>query len=175
LEEVGVTGQKQPLTGDKMASCVAGHLPKGAFATAPDLGWLCNETDPRNGRDKLMVAIITGAPKGAPATHAMKLFSRMGWYQMCAFAVVRAGCCPEASPISLPDESPECPSMAQGLRDVGHAVAAGQDYEGPLKFYTQGVHCELNLGRGKKFRRYDHPAGGEDTAFRSLIAALQQP
>ncbi len=116
---------------------MAGYLPDGAFGKAPELEWLCSETDPRAGADKLRVAVVTGAPKGPP-TEAMKIFSRIGWYDMAAFAVVRAGCCPEAPPLSLPDS--KC-DMATALRSVGEAVTATRD----SRRAAQGVHREHPL------------------------------
>lgn len=173
LSEVPVTGQDEALTGDKTATCVAGYLPKGSFAKAPDLSWLCTETDPRQGAIKLRVAVVEGAPKNARPTEAMKLLSKMGWYDMCAFAVVRAGCCSEAPPLSLPAPAETCPAMDATLREIGRAAVAGQSIDEALKTYTSAIHCELNSGRGKQYGRTDHPAGGEDTAFRDLIKALQ--
>ena len=70
-------------------------LPKGTFTKSPAVEWLCDETDPRVGADKLHAAIVSGAPRGA-VTDSMKIFSRIGWYAMPVFAVVRVGCCPGA-------------------------------------------------------------------------------
>lgn len=177
LSEVPVTGEDEKLTGDKTATCVAGYLPKGSFAKAPDLSWLCSETDPRQGATKLRVAVVEGAPKNARPTEAMKLFAKMGWYDMCALAVVRSGCCTDAPPLSLPEPAPACSAtaMAAALREIGRAAVGGQSIEEPLKTYTAAVHCEVNAGRGKLYGRSDHPAGGEDTAFRDLLKVLQQP
>ena len=82
-----MTGQSNQLTGDKMATCVAGYLPKGSFAKPPDVSWMCGERDPREGGMKLRAAVVQGAPAGAPS-EAMKLFSRLGWYELAAFAVI---------------------------------------------------------------------------------------
>jgi hypothetical protein len=129
---------------------------------------MCSETDPRIGADKLHSVIVSSGPKGAPSD-AMKIFSRIGWYAMPAFAVVRAGCCPDAKPLSLPEA--HC-QMDAALRAVGDAVTASHDFEEPLKAYTESIHCELNRGGAKMLRRAERPAGGEDTAFRELMKHL---
>jgi len=169
IGDVPVTGENESRLGNKLATCVAGYLPKGTFSKTPDIEWLCTETDPRNGADKLHAAIVSNAPKGGPSD-AMKIFSRIGWYAMPAFAMVRAGCCAEAKTMVLPDE--HC-SMTSALRDVGDAVISSEDVVEPLKKYTETIHCELNRGGAKMLRRADRPAGGEDTAFLELVKHLE--
>lgn len=169
LGEVPVTGENDVRLGSKLATCVAGYLPKGTFGKTPDVSWLCPETDPRDGADKLHAAVVSAAPKGT-VTEAMKIFSRIGWYAMPAFAVVRAGCCPDAQPLALPEE--RC-AMSAALRDVGEAVVAAKDVTEPLKKYTDSIHCELNRGGAKMLRRADRPQGGEDTAFLELVKPLE--
>ncbi|HMJ11862.1 MAG TPA: hypothetical protein VK524_10640, partial [Polyangiaceae bacterium] len=108
LSDVPVTGETEVATGDKLATCVAGYLPKGTFAKPPSMAPLCEETDPRAGGSKLRTAVVAGARPGAPPTDAMKLVSRLGWYEMATFAVIRSGCCPDAKPLSLPEPSKGC-------------------------------------------------------------------
>jgi hypothetical protein len=169
IGDVPVTGENESRLGNKLATCVAGYLPKGTFSKTPDIEWLCTETDPRTGADKLHAAIVSNAPKGGP-TDAMKIFSRIGWYAMPAFAMVRAGCCVEAKALVLPEE--HC-AMTSALRDVGDAVISSEDVVEPLKKYTETIHCELNRGGAKMLRRADRPAGGEDTAFLELVKHLE--
>jgi hypothetical protein len=170
LGDVPVTGENDDQRlGTKLATCAAGYMPKNTFGKTPDVEWLCSETDPRVGAEKLHAAVVAAAPKGV-VTDAMKIFSRIGWYAMPAFAVVRAGCCPDAKPLALPDE--HC-AMSAALRDVGDAVVAVKDVTEPLKKYTESIHCELNHGGAKMLRRAERPQGGEDTAFLELVQHLE--
>jgi hypothetical protein len=171
LGEVPVMGGGTvELLGNKLATCVAAYLPKGAFSKAPELDWLCTETDPRTGGEKLRGAVVSGAGKGSP-TDAMKIFARLGWYDMASFAVIRAGCCSDAKPIALSDARAEC-SMDAALREVGDAVISSRDVEEALKKYTESIHCELNHGGAKTLRHSGRPEGGEDTAFLDLVKKL---
>ncbi|MEO6603616.1 MAG: hypothetical protein ABIQ16_27275 [Polyangiaceae bacterium] len=172
LSDVPVNGQSQGESVDKSGSCVAGYLPKGTFDKAPDMSWVCEESDPRSGAEKLRVAVINGG-KGT-TSDAMKIFARIGWYDMAAFAVVRAGCCENAKPISLPPPSPTCTAMDEPLREIGSAVVATRSYEEPMKAYTAAIHCELNAGKGVALRHPARPVGGEDSAFGELVHAVQQ-
>lgn len=175
--EVPVTGEseKSVAATDKVSSCVMGYLPKNTFATAPDFSGVCELTDPRAGADKLRVAVVASAPKTGGATDAQKAFAKMGWYDMAAFAVVRAGCCPDAKALELPEPSKGCDKMADTLQEVGKEVVANHPPEEPLKKYTATIQCEIKLGRGQAFRKAERPAGGEDTAFLELVKAIQAP
>jgi GrpB-like predicted nucleotidyltransferase (UPF0157 family) len=170
LGDVPVTGGSDHLLGNRLATCVAGYLPKGAFSKAPHVDWVCSETDPRVGGEKLHSAVVSGAGKGSP-TDAMKIFARIGWYDMAAFAVVHNGCCTDAKPIAIADGRAEC-AMDGALRELGDAVVGERDLEGPLKKYTDSIHCELNRGGARTLRRAGRPEGGEDTAFRDLVKKL---
>ncbi|HXK20667.1 MAG TPA: hypothetical protein VNG33_22805, partial [Polyangiaceae bacterium] len=177
LGEQPVTGEsdKAVAATDKLSSCVMGYMPKDTFGTAPDFSGVCDVTDPRVGADKLRVAIVGSAPKAGGATEAMKIFARIGWYDMAAFAVVRAGCCPDAKPLELPEPGKSCGDMAEALRGVGQEVVANHPAEESLKKYTAAIHCELNANRGGLFRKKERPAGGEDSAFLELVKAIQTP
>ena len=122
-------------------------------------------------RPVLRVAVVAGA-KGT-TTDAMKIFARIGWYDMAAYAVVRAGCCESAKPLSLPPPSPSCTPMNEALQGIASAVVASRSYEEPLKAYTAAIHCELNAGKGGALRHPSRPMGGEDSAFSELVHAVQ--
>src|SRR4029453_18474802 len=102
-------------------------LPKGTFGKRLSMDWVCSEADPRAGGTRIRGAIVAGAPVFPRPTATMKLFSRMGAYDMAVFAILRAGCCVEAAPLALP-EAKDCPNMAAALSELGLglAVAAGQ-------------------------------------------------
>jgi hypothetical protein len=175
--EIAVSGEsdKSLAATDKVSSCVIGYLPKDTFGTAPDFSGLCEQTDPRAGADKLRVAVVASAPKAGGVTEAQKLFSRLGWYDMAAFAVIRAGCCPDAKALELPEPGKSCDKMADALQELGKEVVVSHSVEEPLKKYTAAIECELRVGRGQLFRRAERPGSGEDAAFLELVKAVQAP
>jgi len=173
LSDIPVTASSQTVNAnsDATGSCVAGYMPKGTFDKAPDMSWMCEEADPRIGAEKLRVGVINGA-KGT-TTEAMKIFARIGWYDMAAYAVVRAGCCENAKPLALPPPSSGCSPMDEALRDVGSAVVASRSYDEALKKYTAAIHCEMNAGKGALLHHPNRPTGGEDSAFGELVHDVQ--
>lgn len=175
LSDVPVTGKGSGMKGgDHTAACVAGYLPQGAFGKTPDLGWMCSESDPREGAGKLRTAIVTSAPHGN-VTDAMKLFSKLGWYDMAAYAVIRSGCCTEATPLELPKPAEGCPPMDQALRELGRTVVAGQPHAQPLASYKKAVQCEVKKHRAGQYRHKRPPRGGEESAFEGYVKTLQTP
>lgn len=172
LSEVPVTGEEHSVELGKAGSCVASYLPKGAFAKEPDLGFLCSEQDPNKAAQALRVAIVGSAPKGA-VTDAMKLWARLGWYDMAAYAVIRAGCCEEPKDLDLAAPASSCDAMSEALRDLAKNVVAGKTYEDDLKKYTAAIHCELNAGHTQVPGRSQRPQAGEDTAFKDFVSAIQ--
>ncbi len=175
LSDVPVTGKSSGMKGgDRTAACVAGYLPQNAFGKTPDLGWICAETDPREGAGKLRTAIVTSAPHGN-VTDAMKLFSKLGWYDMAAYAVIRSGCCNDAKPLELPKPSTGCPSMAEALSQLGRTVVAGQPHAAQLAGYNKAIQCEVKAHRAAQYRHKGPPEGGEQTTFEDYVKTLQTP
>jgi hypothetical protein len=172
LSEVPVTGEEHSVELGKAGSCVASYLPKGAFAKEPDLAFLCSEPDPNKAAQELRVAIVGSAPKGA-LTDAMKLWARLGWYDMAAYAVIRAGCCEEPKALELAAPAQSCDAMSELLHDVGKDVVSGKSYDDSLKKYTAAIHCELNAGHTQVAGRNQRPQPGEDTAFKDFVSSIQ--
>lgn len=166
LGEVDIEGESETNTAsnNKLSACVASYLPKKSFDTSPDLAWVCSVDSPRQGADKLRGAIVANSP-GGQVSHAMQLFSRMGWYDLVAFSVVRAGCCPEAPPLKLSDPSESCERLDTIASSIGRQVVDGQDFSGNLEKFTEAARCEAKAGAGAKFKKPEPPGGGEQEAF----------
>jgi len=116
---------------------------------------------------------VGNAPKGS-LTDAMKLWSRLGWYDMTAYAVVRLGCCEEPKALTLADPAKGCDSMADAILEVAKDVVSGKGYEDSLKKYTGAIHCELNAGHTQAVGRIQRPQPGEDSAFKDFVTAIQR-
>jgi len=174
LGEVDIAGESDTdIDADnKLSSCVASYLPEKSFDKAPDLRWVCSVDSPRKGTDQLRAAVVSHAP-GRQVSTAMKLFSRMGWYDMVLFSVVRAGCCPEAAQFKLPDPSPGCERMDALLAAIGQQVVDGQDFQAALDRFTASAQCEAKAGYGARFKQPEPPGGGEREAFIEYTGLLK--
>lgn len=175
LGEVAVTGETEGDGGaDLLASCVTNHLPKDSFRKQPDFNWICSETDPRSGGEKLRVAIVQGAAGGAP-TDAMKIVSRMGWYEMALFAVARESCCTEPKALELPDPSSGCDPMVKTLGAVSKSVAARQNVDEALAAFEKAARCETDAKKASLYRRAAAPTSAEQSAFKELLKSVDAP
>jgi serine/threonine protein kinase len=174
LSEVPVTGEPDAATGNQLATCVAGYLPKGAFVATPKVDWLCDESDPRLGAERFRTAIVHGGA-GTQITEAMKLFSRIGWYDMAAFAVARGGCCTDAKPIELPPPVEGCADMGQALREIAQNVLASQPFDEPAERYNKAINCEVAANRAYLFRHTGRMMAYQETAFRDLVKSTEAP
>jgi hypothetical protein len=172
LGDIAVTGESETAgSGDRLTSCVTAHLPKGSLKKSPDLGWLCTETDPRNGGDKLKIAVVTGAAGGT--TDAMRLFSQLGWYEMAAFAAVREACCQDLKPLELPPPSAGCDPLTKPLAGLGKALGAAQSYDDALTRFEKAAKCETGAKHASLFHRTGAPLPTEQAAFRELMKSVQ--
>jgi hypothetical protein len=174
LGDVDIKGESdtQMAANSKLSACVTNYLPKKSLEKAPDLAWVCSVESPRQGADKLRATVVTNAP-GRQVSTAMQLFSRMGWYDMLAFSVVRAGCCPEAPPVKLSDPSANCERIDTIAATIGRQVVDGQDFKENLEKYAAAAQCEVKAGAGAKFKLPDAPPGGEKEAFVEYTGALK--
>ena len=175
LGEVAVTGDTEgDGGGNLLASCVTNHLPKDSFRKQPDVSWLCGETDPRAGGEKLRVAVVQGAAGGAP-TDAMKVMSRIGWYEMPLFAVARESCCSEPKALELPEPSPGCDPMVKTLGAVSKSVAARQNIDESLASFEKAARCEVDAKKASLYRRTAAPTAAEQAAFKELLERVDTP
>jgi hypothetical protein len=173
LSEVPVTGDKEAATGNKMATCVSGYLPKGAFIdTTPDFAWICSQPDPREGGTKLRATVIVARPKDR-VNEALRIFGRLGWYEMAAYAVVYRGCCADAPPLALPEPAAGCPKLDAALGTVGREAVGGGSVDEPLKAVAEAIECEVKANHAGVYRRQGKPGTGEEEAFRELIKLIQ--
>jgi hypothetical protein len=173
LSEVPVTGDKEAATGNKMATCVSGYLPQGAFIdTTPDFAWICAQPDPREGGTKLRATVIVARPKDR-VNEALKIFGRLGWYEMAAYAVVYRGCCADAPPLTLPEPAAGCPKLDAALNAVGREAVGGGSVDEPLKAVAAAIECEVKANHAGVYRRQGKPGTGEEEAFRELLKLIQ--
>ncbi len=159
-----------PPVGDPEA-CVASLFAPETFdaADGTKLSAVCDETDPRKGSVTLKAEAIRAGSSGSvkKVSDGMREWAILGWYEMAAFSVIRARCCPAAAPITLP--TPEgCEPLDKVLTELGAAAStAGDDAAARdvLARYTKAAHCVARSGAATRYGRGDRIEGGEETAF----------
>lgn len=132
MGDIAVTGEQASATGNELSTCVAGYLPKGAFESPGDLGWVCKETDPTKGAAQLQKAVKAGSD-------AAKSLGAMGALSQVAFAVVQRGCCDTQSTLSSSDA--RCADLGAALSAAGKAVVDGEKGSTALDAAASAVSC----------------------------------
>ena len=156
------------------AACVERHLPEGSFPTSPDMDFLCMTHDPREG-DHLMRAALVNAAKGQAVTPAMRMWSGLTWYGMAGFAALRAGCCPDAPAIELPEPGTNCKALGPLLDALGRATVEDESVDATLADIRTTIGCEIENRRSVVFWRKDSPGGAEPTTLRGLLDHVRNP
>jgi hypothetical protein len=161
--------------GESFFACVSPLFAQDTFdaGAVPDLTSLCAETSPTKGADALRRAIVR-AGLGRPVSEGMREWALLGWYELAAFAVVRAHCCSQPGPIAMPAAEGGCVPIDTALNELAAAANRGTavEVDEALARYTGAVNCITRYGEAKLVSRYPKLAGGEDTSFKKMLARV---
>jgi serine/threonine protein kinase len=169
--ELGATAANGPRSVEDTASCVIRQFPPETFLETPKMDWLCSTSDPRKGVERMRVALVRGAGPNR-LTDAMNQWSRLRWFGMAGFQVVRLACCRDTSAIELP-EPPGCGPAAPVVERLADAIHEHLPMEEALGEYRKHMTCQSFHGRMAKFGVDTQFGGGQEEAFLALLAGRQ--
>ena len=152
-------------------ACIASQFAPDAFATPPEVdpGSICSEVDPRKGAAALKKIVVL-ASSGARVTDAMGEWALLHWYEMAAFAVIRARCCADPKPLDLPPPIGTCEPLDRSLDALGAAAAGRGDVEAALARVRAAVQCTVTSGVAVDYNFNGRPPAGAESALRKTIA-----
>ena len=137
-------------------------------ASAARLAALCAETDPRKGATAMKTEVVrAGAHR---VTEAMREWALLSWYELAAFATIRADCCPDVQPLKLPAVG-QCDPLDGALEATGAAATTGGDVDGALTLFKKALSC-VNLSGASNNFPYSTLSGGEETAFKKTLGRV---
>jgi serine/threonine protein kinase len=156
-----------------VAACMRSLFPADTFTTGADsLSFVCEEASPIRGAPKVREALVRDGR--GKVTDGMKEWAVLGYFELGAYAVLRAHCCgPSAPPLSLPVSPGRCPSLAGPLAAVAQAGRKGAARAAAARAVDeldQAVRCITRSKQTKAFGGYPRPSGGEGTALAKTIA-----
>lgn len=82
------------------------------------LAFVCEQADPHRGATELKSRIVKAGL--GDVTEGMRFWAGLGWYEMAAFSVLRARCCPSRPPVKY--RFPLACPIDQALRDLEAAL-----------------------------------------------------
>ncbi len=148
-------------------ACALRSFPPETFrAEVPALGFICDTaTFPATRRLKKLV-VQSGA---GTVNEAMREWSRLGYYQLGATAVLQQRCCASPPPYELPPVPKDCklePAL-DSLR-AWSKTSAESEVEAVVQVFTKAARCVARGVEGKAFD-YEPPSGGQDVVFRTTL------
>jgi hypothetical protein len=149
-------------------------LPPETFgAAAPDLSFVCADRRAFQGATALEAEIVKAAGGASTVTVAMDEWSRLGWYQLAAYALMRGHCCPDAQGLKVPEAMAPCKLEAalcwlpNALGDPGELVKA-------LASFGRAASCLSQTGLAEQLGQQGPPSGGETAYLERLLARIRR-
>lgn len=171
--EAGPVERPAPKEPDRL-SCVSPLFPAGTFSDprGVDLDFLCTETDPRIGAQRLKRQVVSA--RGAGVSAGMQEWSNLSWYEMAGFAIARARCCESPAQLALPDTAGVCPRLDQALEELGRSAASGADTTSAVGRFDEAVLCLFRKGGAKKYGYPLVQLGEVRPTFEKTLARARQ-
>jgi len=146
--------------------CVAQHFPSGSFEPGADFAFVCKDTEfPDTVRHLFSMArdpstlLDAGAVPGAGgpldaglAVDVVRLSggrqadggargSGLDWYELPATAIIRKSCCPNSSPVILPELRGWCEQLQSVVRRMAEDSAKSVDLGPGARSFDRAVGC----------------------------------
>ncbi|MEQ9325580.1 MAG: hypothetical protein RIF41_40820 [Polyangiaceae bacterium] len=134
-----------------------------------DYAFVCRQTNPLKASGKIKSALVRDG-KGL-VTDAMRQWAGLGWYEMAAFAILRASCCPAGEPLAY-NFVLACP-LDEAINELDAAVRTGkrEAIDAAIKRYSKEARCLDQFGQARNMGR-DGPPGSGIAALRRLVDAM---
>ena len=148
---------------ENVSACIARLFPPNSFRAEQDLSRVCQEPDPRKGAIIVRRLLVQGSR--GKLTAGMNEWSRLSWFQLPAYAVLRRACCGSDPAVRGPKPKAPCSSPIEAadamalklLTDpanlpekqsefVGHATCARVNHDRHYRMYKS-----VPLGGGQVF------------------------
>jgi hypothetical protein len=148
-------------------------LPDGAFGGyQPNLDGACTEARAFPATLLLKAAIVrTGGL--TVVTPAMAEWSRLGWFETAAFAVMRAQCCQDAPALTTPSKVEKC-KMEEALAWMTNALDDDKAMDEAARAYADAARCVAKSGKSNLFQRFGPPVGGEERYFARIYDRIKK-
>ena len=165
IEEVEPSEPVARQPGD-ITRCITDFFPEGSFDGLQDLGFVCDQPDPRKGALTMRSRVVIGA-RGF-VTPAMHEWSRLEWHEIAVWAIFRHVCCAEPSPLQLPPPVRDCPSLAEAADGLGRAYGAGESLAESIVQFQRAAEC-AHVGKASGYRYAAGPISGGQVTFAGFL------
>jgi hypothetical protein len=174
---------------------VASYFEAETFLPGAQFGFVCGAGDHRDMTTKLYELAEArkdverkaetgpGAPSASVAPAGFKVDTVMGdagpqdirrslgWYELLSAAVIRKGCCPTATPVTLPETVGWCEQLQDVVRDLADDSARSGDLSPRVKRFDKAVDCLFANRVRRPYEYKKFPLADENRqAFQKFLA-----
>jgi hypothetical protein len=172
-------------------ACVRSYFPTDAFATDPDLEFVCkseNLVDVTQQLNALAAALpVDGNDAGAansmaaqrarPASSVELVVTpttttrtwQLSWYELLAIGIIQRNCCHEPPPIKLPATSGFCPQLQVVVTNIANLSTKSGDISSAVRAYDEAITCLMSQGRHTVYSYKSVPTAAHKAAFQQFL------
>jgi hypothetical protein len=165
--------------------CVEEHFPAGSFEGTPDFAFVCedgefsatarrlygmaHDPEPVDDASSLDAGLKVDARHTGKTANGARP-AGLNWYELPATAIIRRSCCPNSSPVILPELTGWCEQLQSSVRRFADDSAKSVDLGPDARNFDRAVGC-LFAGRVKHGYSYQTPpAPGERALFQQFLS-----
>ncbi len=154
------------------SSCITSLLPDDAFGPRqPDLSARCRDRRAYPGALRLKSALVAAAGP-TKVTEATREWSKLGWYEIAAYALLRSECCPDAKALVAPKLIRAC-KLEGALAWIANA-SDHKEMDRAAEAFHKAARCIALSGAAEIFGREGPPYGGERKYFDQIAARVRK-
>jgi len=178
----------------ELDTCLRSYFPTDAFATDPDLGFVCaNESlvDVTQRLNALAAMFpVDSADAGALAALASATAARartagsaelvvtpstgtrtwqLGWYELLATAIIQRNCCREPPVIKLPVTSGWCQQLQVVVTNIAVLSTKSGDISSAVHAFDEAITCLMSQGRHTVYSYKGVPTVAQKAAFQQFL------
>ena len=176
-------------------SCIRSYYPTDAFATDPDLGFVCkneNLIEVTQQLNTLAVLISADAVDGNMPDSGSALANQrparpessgalvvtagtttrtwqLGWYELLATAIVQRNCCHEPPVVKLPVTYGWCQQLQAVVTNIANLSTKPGDISSAVHAYDEAITCLMSQGRHTVYSYKGVPTVAQKAAFQQFL------
>jgi len=173
------------------AMCVRSYFPTEAFATDPDLEFVCNSDDLVEVTQKLNALAaamptdvadagaqnsgVIAHPRPSPSAELVVTPSivtrtwQLGWYELLATGIIQRNCCREPPPIKLPITGGFCPQLHVVVTNIANLSTRPGDISSAVRAFDEAITCLMSQGRHTVYSYKTAPTPPQKAAFQQFL------
>jgi hypothetical protein len=179
----------------ELNACVRSYYPADAFATDPDLEFVCkseNLVEVVQRLNGLAVLVSADSIDGgmldagsiAASQHSARPVSsgalvvtagsatrawQLGWYELLATGIIQRNCCHEPPAIKLPATTGWCQQLQVVVTNIANQSTRSGDISSTVHAFDEAITCLMSQGRHMVYSYRTVPSAAQNAAFQQFL------